>query len=290
MNTLTVYVMTRNRPDLIMRSINSVLSQTFKAFDLIVSDNSDNNYTKELLINNKMQECLEYVKREPPFLSLIDHLNTIHDEVLSDYYVIFHDDDEMLPEMLESQLMYFEKHENTVAVGTNALAMYGNVCRGKIISRSSIEVIETKTRMGQKFVEVDIAPFPSYMYNRHLVKDVRHNYQLGGKYSDSSFIVELLSNGNISILPQSLMKYYFHSGQVSASHDFTEYISLIRYLRTLDHVAVKSMRVRNIYFEMARRIQLGLSLGPIWLSLKLMCRYSTFCFFPKLIIRYIIKK
>lgn len=279
--------MTRNRPDLITRSINSILNQTFKPFTLILSDNSDNNFTKELFMGS---ENLKYVKREPPFLNLIDHLNAIHNEVTSDYYVIFHDDDEMLPEMLESQLAYFETHKHTVAVGTNALAMHGSVCRGKIIRRSSIEVIENKSHMGQKFVDVDIAPFPSFMYNRHLVKDVRHHYRLGGKYSDSSFIIELLNNGFISILSKPLMKYYFHNGQVSASHDFIEYLTLIHYLRRLDNVDVKPMRIRNIYFEMVRRLRLRLPLGPIWLSLKVMCRHSTFCFFPKLIIIYILKK
>ena len=94
--------MTRNRPQFIMRSIESILSQSYSKFNLIVSDNSTNNCIQKLIEEKGITDSrFKYLKRERPFESGIEHVNAIHMEVQSQYYMIFHDDDIMLPEMVE---------------------------------------------------------------------------------------------------------------------------------------------------------------------------------------------
>ena len=49
MDTFSLFLITRNRPHLLKLALNSVLNQTISNFPIIVSDNSTNNETKEMV-------------------------------------------------------------------------------------------------------------------------------------------------------------------------------------------------------------------------------------------------
>ena len=63
-----VYILTHNRPNDILRSLNSVRKQDFPNLKIVVSDNSDNDTTTELLKDlirsdariNYIRSCLLY--------------------------------------------------------------------------------------------------------------------------------------------------------------------------------------------------------------------------------------
>ena len=88
---IQVFIATYNRPQMVGVAIDSVLSQSFKDLDVIVSDNSTNDQTQNKIEASYLSE-LTYIRRTPT-LSPADHGNKILGEVDSDYYMIFHDDD-----------------------------------------------------------------------------------------------------------------------------------------------------------------------------------------------------
>lgn len=57
---ICVYILTHNRPDVILRSLNSVREQDYCNLKIIVSDNSDNDETTELLkiLQGKIEESV----------------------------------------------------------------------------------------------------------------------------------------------------------------------------------------------------------------------------------------
>ena len=59
-----VYILTHNRPNDILRSLNSVRKQDFSNLKIVVSDNSDNDTTTELLKDLIRSDArINYIRR-----------------------------------------------------------------------------------------------------------------------------------------------------------------------------------------------------------------------------------
>lgn len=254
-NKLQVFIPTYNRSNLILRSLNSVLNQTYSDFEVIVSDNSSDLLTESLFKNINDKRVI-YKKRNK-VLSGIDHINVILDEVESEYFIIFHDDDFMHPQMINEQLNYLSVNESIIALGSNALVNHHNKWRkvkfgnfkNNIIINSPLELLEGYVNSH------NYAPFPSYMYKKVVSKNLRLNIENGGKYSDLAFLIEILDYGKIAFLSKPLMTYFIHKGQDTSFHIFSEKSKLIKFLQnkigvSKNNVLIKKMRSQNIYMDL----------------------------------------
>ena len=230
---IAVYILTHNRPDTIMRSLNSVRNQNLRDIKIIVSDNSDNGKTEKLVLEVlKKDSRIEYVHRtEDICQSGIGHINYILKHNKYEYFIMFHDDDEMLPNMV--QLLYAKMlgDSSLVAVGCNAFFnINGRLTKHKTCSITSPLKLFTPEEVIKYYICRNIVPFPSYMYRSSLL---RYSDGLvkehGGKYSDSSFIVDLTKVGNLEMLPSCGMIYFVSKNQDSYAHNYSQYLSLINY-------------------------------------------------------------
>lgn len=259
MSEVQVIIPTYNRVNLIFKCLNSVLEQTFDDYNIIISDNSTNSET-EILFKKYTNSKVVYKKRKQ-HLSGIEHLNLIISEVSSKYFIIFHDDDIMHPRMIENLLCFLKQNNGIAAVGCNAKLQKNKMCyyrkfgkfKNNIIINNPIELVDSYVET-KKFV-----PFPSYLYNYELVRDLKLNIQNGGKYSDLAFLVDILKTGKIAFLGEILMTYFIHKGQDTSNHKFLEKILLIKYLVTIkglnhNHNLIKKLRVENIYMELKTTI------------------------------------
>ena len=280
--TIQVYIMTRNRLDTVTKAIDSVLSQTYPKIELIVSDNSTNNSTYNLL--SPYFGRINYIRRCPTYESGIEHINAIIKEATSDYFMIFHDDDEMLPEMVEALYETIRK-EDAVAVASNAWVVHDYKSKSLYYSRKD-SVIKTTDEMVRRYSECGTAPFPAYMYNKKLIDGLYLDWRHGHKYCDASFIVDLSKRGSISLIGKPLMNCNIHPGQDSQTLDFIGHVSLTNYLLSivLDRQVVNGLRIYHIYNNAVedynkRRIHFNRRVAAV------LFKYSPKDFFPKYIIR-----
>ncbi len=295
MSTIQVVIATHNRPGLILNSINSVLSQTYSNFKLVVSDNSTNNET-EILLSNITDPRFTYVKRKNNF-SGIDHLNLILSEINEDYFMIFHDDDLMLPQMLEVLYKKINFKPDIVAVGSNAFLNKYGIEKSILFFKTKNDIIISKPAelVEEYFRYRTYAPFPSYLYKKTVSDRCRLNPQNGGKYSDLSFLVDILNLGKIFITSTPTMKYFIHSNQDTSSHIFIDKLKMIDYvtkkskLKRKD-VLIKRSRVDNIYLELKKNLlksDLKISVkGRFLLQTKLILKYSGLINFLKIYYLY----
>lgn len=73
-----VYILTHNRPNDILRSLNSVRKQDFPNLKIVVSDNSDNDTTTELLKDLIRSDArINYIRRGKECSSANAHFNYI---------------------------------------------------------------------------------------------------------------------------------------------------------------------------------------------------------------------
>lgn len=230
---VAVYILTHNRPNTIMRSLNSVRNQNFKNIKIIVSDNSDNAETEKLVMEVlELDSRVEYVRRtEDDCQSGIGHINYILKHNEYEYFVMFHDDDKMLPDMIQLLYSRMLNDKSLVAVGCNAFFnINGKLTKIKTCRICSPLKMLSPEEVIKYYACRNIVPFPSYMYRSSLIK---HSDGLvkkrGGKYSDSSFIVDLAKVGSLEMLPNCGMVYFVSKNQDSYAHNYAQYLSLINY-------------------------------------------------------------
>jgi glycosyltransferase involved in cell wall biosynthesis len=112
--TVSVIIPTYNRAHLIGRSIQSVLDQTYRAFEIIVVDDGSTDNTYEM-VKRFNDERIRYIKHDTN-KGVASARNT-GIKVARGKYIGFHDsDDECLPEKLEKQIGVFETAPSQVGV------------------------------------------------------------------------------------------------------------------------------------------------------------------------------
>lgn len=107
---ISVCIPTYNRYKTIKYTIESVISQSYKRWELVIIDDSENDKTKEEIQNilNK-DERVKYV-RNVKRLGLVKNWNKCIKLSKYDYVLILHHDDYLLPGVLEDYAKYIKKN------------------------------------------------------------------------------------------------------------------------------------------------------------------------------------
>ena len=296
MALIQVFIATYNRPTLVLNAIQSALNQDFDSFEVIVSDNSTNNET-EILISKVNNELLSY-KRRRPSLPVIDHLNAILQDVTSEYFMIFHDDDQMYSNMLQELHKNIISNEQIIAVGANARMITSDIFPNRLMFKNKNRnlIIHNRNQMVFRYlIKRGIVPFPSYLYKNEVAKKIKLNPNNGGKHCDVAFMMEIASMGSVLLLIKPLMDYFISPVQDSRINDFVHRISLINFITKTSNYKnnsylVKRLRIVNLYYEFLqdKNNKRPISYKRKLIILKMILKVSPFDFFPRAILQLFI--
>lgn len=228
-----------------MRSVTSALGQEYSDYEIVVSDNSTNHETEQVF-ENFSNPKVRYIKRTTS-VPASNHFELILNEVTSEFFVMFHDDDEMLPEFLSSVERVLSKDKDIIAVGANArLFKDGNFLKEPKVKKLPENVVyETKEELLWNYlVTSQVAPFPSYVYRRIVSEKLRISGYRVGKYWDVAFLMDILSLGKIAWVAKPLMIYHIHSSQDSVDTDFIARQNLIHHICTRTSIRKSSKELR----------------------------------------------
>jgi GT2 family glycosyltransferase len=251
MPLVQVFLLTYNRPDFIVDSLTSILNQNFIDFQVIVSDNSTDKRT-EKVVQTFSNVNLKYIRRFPSQKPL-EHFATVLSEVESKYFMIFHDDDVMEPDCLNTLSLLLDTDSCVAAVGGNASIFWdkSKINVGKFISSKKTQlkfsIIEDLAKAYLTFG--DLAPFPSYMYRTSMVKGVKLLGEEGGKYADVAFLLKILKKGEILWTRVCVMRYRKHSSQDSQYSDIKDMRRLINFLVTTTKFKKGNYEIRYYRFK-----------------------------------------
>lgn len=117
---VSVMVLTYNRANMLKETIDSILNQTFKDFELIVVDNYSTDNTEEI-IKSYDDKRIKYFKNRNYGLLAVNR-NFAIQKSKGEYIAICDDDDLWLPEKLEKQLLEFERDEKIGLVCSNGFS------------------------------------------------------------------------------------------------------------------------------------------------------------------------
>lgn len=236
MNLLTVVLLCYNRPAFAKEAINSILNQTEKNFNFIISDNSSN---KEMYVLAKNEfSSLEYFSWFPG-MPAFEHFKKVITLINTKYFVLFHDDDAMEPEYVKTILDQFLLNPKVAAVGTNGFLMtstgqsMGEKCY--FTSRNRIDLINNKHSLVMKYLVGDlggVSPFCSYAYNTDLIRGLYPDYSRARNYCDTVFLADILDRGDIIWVNQPLVRIRCHDDNLSYASGVSDYKGFLNLIRT----------------------------------------------------------
>ncbi len=230
---LTIFILCHNRTAFAKQTINSVLAQTNREFRLIISDNSTN---EELSGAVRSEFPALELRRRVPSLSSADHFNQCISEVETDYFCLFHDDDLMKPDFVDSMLGTIKLYPMAVAYSCNAVIIdeANKPQRTSFESDAATLIIEGPHSLAGRYFSRfpnGIAPFPAYIYRSEVIKGIPINPQAGGKYSDVTWLLDISRRGSIVWNAKTLIQYRMHSTNDGGIESTRDRLRLLGYLK-----------------------------------------------------------
>lgn len=250
---LGVYLLSYNRPTFVQEAINSILAQDYDNFELIVSENSTDDSVMVQLEKYSTDPRVKIVKRNPSLASL-SHFNLLFSEVRNyEFAMLFHDDDVLLPSALTQMMTEIEKKPGFSAVSCNAFLIKNAENTNTLFNPNlnSNLIIKSQAQLINRYIfkKLSHTPFPSYIYRTHLIRDTKLDPAKGGKYSDVSFLVNVIKHGPFIWLSKPLMRYRKHSTNDSADLNMADIFSLsLFFLKTCPYL------IFNILFYFTKHL------------------------------------
>ncbi|MEB4800909.1 glycosyltransferase family 2 protein [Acinetobacter soli] len=100
MNAITIVIPTFNRLDLLKIALESCLNQTYLPFEIIIGDDSNNDETERWINGLNHQGIKIRYYHHKPSLKQADNVEFIIQKVQTDWMLLLHDDDYLLPDAL----------------------------------------------------------------------------------------------------------------------------------------------------------------------------------------------
>lgn len=214
--TVSVIIPTRNRLILLQRAIESILSQTYKDFEIIVVDDDSDDSTSDVC--RKYIEQYENIKyiRNKKYVGGAEARNIGMHQARGNIIAFLDDDDEWLPQKLEKQIEVFHNNPSVGIVGSNYLWIdtdNNKIEKKDVLKKQSFKTLLIDNTLGSfSFISIKKELFDKYGGIRTDMKSAQ----------DWNFWLKLAPHTQIYIVEDYLVKYYDYSGnpdRISSSID-----------------------------------------------------------------------
>jgi glycosyltransferase involved in cell wall biosynthesis len=207
MPLVTSIITTFNRALFLKKAIESVLTQTFENFELLIFDNSSTDNTEEI-VKGFSDKRITYIKHKPIGISAARNLGV--KEAKGEFVAFLDDDDEWLPNKLQDQINIFNKDKSSVAL------VYGGFIwineKNKIIGKHlpAIKGYILKELLSQKDYFTGSASNP--MIRKSVFKDIGYYDERVLTGEDWELYLRLAQKFKIDFTNKFVVKISQHSG------------------------------------------------------------------------------
>lgn len=269
MSKLTIYITTYNRVQYLKRMIDSVLSQTYSDFNVIILDNCSTDGTEEYA--KGIQDNRVSYHRNEENLGGAGNINQGFYKSKTEYFCVFHDDDICHKELLETEISYMESHPECVAVSCLNDQIDRN---GEIVKRCQKENNDETIYAGTTFFEAYLVnhtsmTFPPTMYRTEFIRGngIRLNTS-PGPCGDVVLFMDIEKHGGIMAqINRNLFSYRVYSDQDSTTNLESMLIKLMEFLKTDEYYRVLLESIKGgkekYYRWYCRRLLVRVASGKI---------------------------
>jgi glycosyltransferase involved in cell wall biosynthesis len=221
---LTVFLITYNREKYIKSSIDSILNQSYKNFKFIILDNASTDQT-EKIVKSFNNPKIKYIRHQIN-IGAVENTNFAINTCDTKYLTIFHDDDIMYSDMLESQINEMENNPDYSIISTRSsyIDQNNNEIKKKLLYKYDREVYTGNQYLIHFFSTNKGLVCPSVMF-RHdflVLNKLRFNFNVGLANDQYMWFEIGKYGGKICVLNKILMKYRLHQLQGSNNDQLME--------------------------------------------------------------------
>jgi len=251
-NTVSVIIPVYNRVNLIDRSINSVISQTYPINEIIVIDDGSNDGTYDLIKRNFPQVSLQYQENKG-----VSNARNIGIKLAKSKWIAFLDsDDEWLPKKVEEQINLLKTNFSFKICHTDEVWIRNQV---------RVNPMKKHRKYGgdiyNKCLPLCVISPSSIIIHKDIFNDVGLFDEELPVCEDYDMWLRICSKYSVLFLDQKLInKYGGHDDQLSKKYWGMDRFRLIALEKMIDNPNLKSidrMATINMAIDKARILQKG---------------------------------
>lgn len=216
-----------NAEKYLSESIDSILVQTYKNFELIIIDDGSTDRSASIVENFVLKDSrIKFVKNEKN-LKLIKTLNIGLSLAKGDFIARMDADDIATPDRIELQINEIIQDDNISLVASSALEIDSSSKEHGVIGQFFSNKI-----INELFVFGNQLNHSTVLIRKSKLKDLR--YDLNFPHAEDFHLwVELSRRGSIVVLKKPLVKYRIHSDSVSSLYQNEQVNSAVKSLKYL---------------------------------------------------------
>lgn len=201
---------------------------------MVVLDNaSDADYTPTLKLFPELP--LSYERRDQNIGGMRNIARALARSVSSEFLMVFHDDDLMHPELLESEIAVLEAHPELRFTACE-LAVFDEQHPPVPESRPPVSpvILRDEADLALAIIRGANIPFDSVIYRASALQGVTFDLERYGTLADRPLLLSIAAQGGCALIPRPLVHHRHHGGQISKSLEITDenLLALFRFYRT----------------------------------------------------------
>lgn len=242
---VSVVLCTYNREKTICESVDSILAQTYRDFELIIIDDGSTDKTAELLAQYH-DERIKYTCL--PENSYYCHAANIGIGQATGEYVAFATSDDIwVPEKLEKQVRYLEEHPECGAVFSKIALIGKDGEKVETDYPDIFNIYEQENRSQSEWMEFffevgNCLSHPSSVVRKSLLDKIGGYNLLFAQLADYDLWIRVVAEEDIYIFPERYVKYRWYSSKEQISNPTEE-----KWIRTKhEHTLIKRNLLQDL--------------------------------------------
>lgn len=223
---VSVLIPTCNRPELLLKAINSALLQSYKNIEVIVSDNSNNTKTEEVVSQISDSRLVYSRNRENigPILNWRKSLEIAKGE----YCVVLPDDDYLInPFYLEDAVSIALRYEVKLVITDCILAKPNK----KYVGSSGFSGLIEGRSFIEEFLKTLFIPTIANLFDRKLAVELDAFSTNDILYSDVELWMKMMSHCKVFCYNNPSVYYLFHSENIVTNMNADSLVRNSKYIR-----------------------------------------------------------
>lgn len=214
---VSVIMCSCNHEKYLAQAINSVLNQTFKDLELLITDDYSTDNSPKIIADFQKKDSRVHAVFHLENLGISKTLNDGL-ELINGKYVCFLDSDDVWVEnKLEKQLKVLEKDDSKLLWSEAEIIDSQGQRTGKLVTEHLFSRHKKNGYLFESLLNEMIVFRQSMMFRADYIKGIRFDAQL--RYvNDHRFLVDLAVNHEFVFMPEILVKYRVHTSNVTAKN------------------------------------------------------------------------
>ncbi|PCJ59288.1 MAG: hypothetical protein COA79_11360 [Planctomycetota bacterium] len=219
---ITVFILTYNRPVYLEQCLTSLRGQSYKNFKTVVLDNCSDQ-SLEYVISEFSDLNIEYIKHKSNLGSTGNFTYAWKHVKTTDYFVVFHDDDQMHSKFLELELGLLESNSDLKWVASSLVPFRDTPPTYPLITEVKTTIMNG-AELALKIIHNLKFAFSSVMYRSNTIKllDLEMMIKSYSIILDRPILLELVMEGKCAMIHEPLILYRCHDEQDSLNGPISE--------------------------------------------------------------------